>query len=194
MKDKNELIDEIIKMDDLSRNVILTLYVYGKLRFNQLNRALKEFHLKVSSPTLADCLKFLVQRKWVIRKREGKQYVSYELNMEKASALEESPEDIKESFLTLENVEKLASEHGWQIVEPTPEEDIEMLIKTVRQELIAEIQWTLKTKNPSELSRYLWYKGSFYRRLVDGIIQNCLENLDYRSKIVRLLKEDRRCN
>ncbi|MFQ6068821.1 MAG: ArsR/SmtB family transcription factor [Candidatus Bathyarchaeia archaeon] len=61
-----------------------------KLRFNELHRTLNQIGLEMSKPTLIEHLNHLKKRRLVIRKKEGKQNVSYRVNWEKLEHLGEA--------------------------------------------------------------------------------------------------------
>lgn len=175
--DEEEIINELERFDEKNMNIILTLYAHGRLRFNELLRALKEYGLKISQPVLSERLKYLIKRKWVTRKRLGKQYVVYGLNIDKIEALKPkvTPEETK-SILDLAFFKEL------QILKPTPQEDIDSLIRFFLYDLLSEIEFRLKMKNTSEISRYLWFRSSLYGRVRENIIKRTLEDLSYRAK------------
>jgi DNA-binding HxlR family transcriptional regulator len=78
-------------LDETCKNIFSVLLLSDKkLRFNELHRTLNQIGLKMSKPTLAEHLKHLKKRRLLIRKREGKQSVSYEVNWEKLDYLGEA--------------------------------------------------------------------------------------------------------
>jgi len=187
---EEDLINELERLDDKNLSIIITLFTHGSLRFNELLRALREYGLKISQPVLSERLKYLIKRKWVTRRRLGKQYVVYELNKDKAETLKLSitPEEVKE---ILETVLEEGTKFGFElkIVKSTPQEDLEELIRLFLCDLLGEIQFRLKMESTSEISKYLWFKTSLYGRIKENIIRKSLENLDYRMKIIKEIKE-----
>jgi DNA-binding HxlR family transcriptional regulator len=60
-----------------------------KYRFNELHRTLNNLGVKISKPTLIEHLQHLQNKKYIVRKQEDKQTVSYETNWEKLEFLKE---------------------------------------------------------------------------------------------------------
>jgi len=78
-------------LDEACKNIFSVLLVSDKtLRFNEFHKTLNQIGLKMSKPTLIDHLHHLQKRKLLIRKKEGKQNVSYRVNWEKLETLQES--------------------------------------------------------------------------------------------------------
>jgi len=61
-----------------------------KLRFNMLHRTLNQIGLEMSKPTLAKHLNHLKKRRLLIRRKEGKQNVTYQVNWKKLEHFGES--------------------------------------------------------------------------------------------------------
>jgi DNA-binding HxlR family transcriptional regulator len=73
------------KMEKLDGQILALLLVKGqKMRFNELHDALGEGDVEISKPTLSLHLKGLEQKKYVIRKVEDVQNVSYRINLKEA--------------------------------------------------------------------------------------------------------------
>ena len=78
-------------LDETCKKIFSLLLVSDKkLRFNELHRTLNQIGLRMSKPTLAEHLKHLKKRRLLIRKKEGKQNISYEVNWEKLEHLSEA--------------------------------------------------------------------------------------------------------
>jgi DNA-binding HxlR family transcriptional regulator len=90
--------EELEKMDTQCLNIILTLLAYEKPRFNKLFRTLKYYDPKLSTRTLAEHLKHLTNKGWIIRKEEAKQYVTYELTEDKINFLKPAKPLIEEQI------------------------------------------------------------------------------------------------
>jgi len=78
-------------LDEYCKNIFSVLLVSDKtLRFNEFHKILNQIGLKMSKPTLIEHLHHLQKRKLLIRKKEGKQNVSYRVNWGKLETLQES--------------------------------------------------------------------------------------------------------
>jgi hypothetical protein len=74
--------DEI--MDEYCTKIFGLLAITNKkFRFNELHRTLNDFGIKMSTPTLIEHLQHLHKKRYILRKREAKQSVSYALNWKK---------------------------------------------------------------------------------------------------------------
>jgi DNA-binding HxlR family transcriptional regulator len=187
MSEKEDLINELEKMGDVCVNIVLVLYTHGKLRFNQLYRASREYGVLVSKPAFVENLRRLVKAKWVIRRKEGVQNVTYELNKDKAKVLENevSPEEIERIFeelpkMGLKELKKVEYEALVSV-----SDRIKQLVRDFLEDFRAEIGFRLKCPKTSMLSKYLWFKNSYYRMLAEEIIQECLENIKFRVEVLR---------
>jgi DNA-binding HxlR family transcriptional regulator len=74
-----------------------------KFRFNELHRTLSHFGIVMSRPTLIAHLNHLQKKGYIIRKKEAKQNVSYEVNWKKLEYLKESLAYKKEVDQNLKN-------------------------------------------------------------------------------------------
>ena len=97
--EQNRKIDEIIEkqklLDDVCKEIYLTLLAYRKLRHNELLRTLNKLEVKITKPTLKEHLKHLIDLQLIERKEEGFQNVSYTLTKEIDSLMHVSTEDLK---------------------------------------------------------------------------------------------------
>lgn len=81
------------ELDKYCSDILNVLLAYNqKIRFNELYKRLKTMKYKISRPTLADHLKHLVKRKEILRKTEGKQNVTYELNHKRYANIKKAVE------------------------------------------------------------------------------------------------------
>jgi len=186
LNEREELINELERMDDTSINIIIALHVHGKLRFNQLYRILREYGIKKSRPTIVEHLRRLVKKKWIIRKREGKQFVTYQLTEDKAKALEVSPEELEEMLEKLKMPELV--EIKFEVLFP-PSETVKQLMQVFLQELKAELAFKLEYPKTSETSNYIWFRKSIQKMLKDKIMQKCLDNIKFRKDFVKALSD-----
>jgi len=78
-------------LDEYCKNIFSVFLVSEKtLRFNELYRTLNNIGLKMSKPTLIEHLRHLLKHRLLIRKKEGKQNVSYEANWTKLATFKQS--------------------------------------------------------------------------------------------------------
>lgn len=192
MDRKTELITELERMDDTDANIVLILYVTGKLRFNELYRILGDNGVETSRPVFAEHLKRLTKMKWVIRKKKAVQNVTYELSEDKAKVFEISPRQTGEM---LEAIKSTSKKPPLRIMKPeefekvvSPSEQIRDLVNVFLEELIAEIQYKIRYPNQSKIGDYLWFRKSSTRMDKDEIIEKCVKNLDLRLKFIEAIK------
>jgi len=78
-------------LDEHCKNIFSVFLVSEKtLRFNELYRTLNNIGLKMSKPTLIEHLHHLLKDRLLIRKKEGKQNVSYAANWTKLETFQQS--------------------------------------------------------------------------------------------------------
>lgn len=78
-------------LDEMCEKVFsVLLFSEQPLRFNELHETLIAFRVKTSVPTLIEHLHHLRKRKLLIRKRNGKQNVSYSVDWDKLETLQKS--------------------------------------------------------------------------------------------------------
>jgi len=78
-------------LDEQCKNIFSVFLVSEKtLRFNELYRTLNDIGLKMSKPTLIEHLHHLLKDRLLIRKKEGKQNVSYAANWTKLETFQQS--------------------------------------------------------------------------------------------------------
>jgi hypothetical protein len=79
------------EMDEYCKKIFWFLWINEeKIRFNKLDRRLKEINVKITKPTLITHLGHLQDRGLIVRKEEDKQNVSYDLNWKKFEQLKKS--------------------------------------------------------------------------------------------------------
>ena len=78
-------------LDEYCKNIFSVFLVSEKaLRFNELYRTLNDIGLKMTKPTLIDHLNHLRKAKLLIKRKEGKQNVSYSANWTKLETFQQS--------------------------------------------------------------------------------------------------------
>jgi len=91
-------------LDEPCKKIFILLVSSDKtLRFNELHKHLNQIGVKMSKPTLINHLRHLVRRKLLIRKREGKQNISYSVNWGKLETLKQSRSALEQLRNNLQN-------------------------------------------------------------------------------------------
>lgn len=81
------------ELDQYCERVFTFLVAYNnKIRFNQLHKTLNSLHIKIAKPTLIKHLNHLQTKGSIIKKKEGKQNVTYQVNWKKFEYLNEAIE------------------------------------------------------------------------------------------------------
>jgi DNA-binding HxlR family transcriptional regulator len=199
----DQKIDEILKkhaqMDDVCRQIFLTLQAYKRLRFNELHRYLKMFGVDISKPSLIEHLKHLKKQKLISRKNEGFQNVTYGLTDEINSLLTVPDEDIKkwfEFFIDEKNLpEKLRTlkpfdprEFYGSLSEKELDEAIDKDLNKVMTQNLFElktfIEYDLKLdKSVSDAVFWNFVGNPLYRMMEKGIVDDCRNSEEYRKKL-----------
>lgn len=91
----DEVIEKHVLLDDVCKEIYLTLMAYRRLRHNELLRALNKFDVKITKPTLKEHLSHLIDQKLIERNEDGLQNVSYSLTKEIDSLMNVPKEELK---------------------------------------------------------------------------------------------------
>lgn len=92
------------ELDEICKSIFSVFLVTDEeLRFNELHRTLGMIGLKMSKPTLSEHLKHLRRKKLVVRRKEGKQNVSYKTNWKELESLDKAIKTQQALKRTLEN-------------------------------------------------------------------------------------------
>jgi DNA-binding HxlR family transcriptional regulator len=89
----------------------LLVAIDGKIRFNKLYETLNGLGVKITKPTLIQHLHHLRAKGFILKKKEGKQNVTYQVNWKKFEELKEALEFKKVIAHNLEN-EKIFKSHS----------------------------------------------------------------------------------
>jgi DNA-binding HxlR family transcriptional regulator len=197
----DQKIDEILKkhaqLDDICREIFLTLQAYKRLRFNELHRYLKKFGTDISNQALSDHLKHLKKQKLISRKQSF-QYASYGLTDEINSLLNPPEEDLKEWIETLEEDEELpedlrskpfyAKDYYGRLSEKELIEEVDKDINRVLThnlfELKTFINYDLQLHKPeSDVVFWNFVGNPLYRMSEKTIVEVCRNSEEYQKKL-----------
>jgi DNA-binding HxlR family transcriptional regulator len=195
-------IDEIerkyMQLDDVCREIFLTLQAYRRLRFNELQRFLKKFGTDISNQSLIDHLKHLMKVK-LISSKKGFQYASYGLTDEVLSLLNPPEEDLKEWLVAATEEGERAlpedlkskpfyakdffSKLSDRELEEQIDKDIQRVITHNLFELKTLIDYDLKLDRPESNRQFWTFIGNpLYRMTESQIAENCRSDR-YREKL-----------
>jgi DNA-binding HxlR family transcriptional regulator len=185
--------EELEKMDAQCNIIILTLLAYEKQRFNKLFRILKYYDPKLSTRTLAEHLKHLTNKGWIIRKEEAKQYVTYELTEDKINFLKPAIPEIKEQVEEWSSIEDKLSGAKITKINLSPKDFANFLfldmISTYLEELKREITFKFTTENISKDIDFILFDKPAHRELAKGLINKCLENAEFGAEVILKIDE-----
>jgi DNA-binding HxlR family transcriptional regulator len=198
----DQKIDEILKkhaqLDDVCREIFLTLQAYERLRFNELRKYLKKFGTDLSKPVLIDHLNHLIKQKLISRKRKGSQNVSYGLTEEIYSLTHESPEDLAEWLEVLEDDKGLPEDlksidfdvkaYFEKMSEKQLDQETDRELKTTLALCLFELKnligYDLKIdKQESDAAFWNFIGNPFYRMHERIIAETCRESERYKDKL-----------
>jgi DNA-binding HxlR family transcriptional regulator len=196
-------IDEILKkhaqLDDICREIFLTLQAYKRLRFSELHRYLSKFGTDISNQALLGHLDHLKKQKLISRKDEGFQNVSYGLTDEINSLLNLPEEDIKKWVAILMDDEKLPKEFRSQPFDPKEyysrlsekeldekaDKDINTVLTHNLFELKTFINYDLQLDRPESDATFWNFIGNpLYRIREKSIVKDCRNSEKYREKLL----------
>jgi DNA-binding HxlR family transcriptional regulator len=201
----DQKIDEILKkhaqLDDICREIFLTLQAYKRLRFKELQRHLKKFGADLSNQTLTNHLKHLKKQKLISCKR-GFQNASYCLTDQINSLLNPPEEDLKEWIETLEEDEKLpedlrpepfySKDYYGRLSEKQLEEktdkDINRVLTHNLFELKTFINYDLQLRwAESDVMFWNFVGNPLYRMSEKTIVEDCRNSEQYWKKLFEKL-------
>jgi len=172
-------------LDETCKNIFSALLVSDKmLRFNELYRTLNQIGLKMSKPTLIEHLRHLHKRKLLIRKKEGKQNVSYEANWEKLETLKQTMKTRQMLRNLLQNEKQFKSfSIDEQVVYVT---DIMTLSNLYRLKL--EVQDVLDPSKNFEHSIQFLFIHRFFEFFKKWLLENCRDaKIENRRKALNII-------
>jgi len=195
-------IDEILKkhaqLDDVCREIFLTLWAYKRLRFNELHKYLKKFGTSISKPGLIDHLNHLSKKKLISRRREGFQNVSYGLASDVDSLLNppiEGTKELVEMSMDEEKMQKIlealrldGEEYYGSLPEKEIEKKIDEDIRTVMThnlfELKTFVDYDLQLDRPESDTVFWNFVGKpLFRMEEERIVEACRNSKTYRKKL-----------
>jgi len=175
--------------DKYCEDILIFLLVYeDRIRFNKLYTQLTEkMNYKISRPTLAEHLKHLVKKKYVIRKKEGKQNVTYRYNDRYFTRLKETRKIEKEvSRLLSEKIENFNSLPMDNQLETCIDN---MILRNLRQ-LNVEIRNGLYKGNEFENKIEIMFINSQVNRFYERrLLENSLKDKEYGDKLMRMIED-----
>ena len=187
---------ELEKTDEYCLHIIMTLLAHKKLRFNELYNALRHHNLKLSRPTLVSHLKHLAKKRWILRRQEDVQWVTYELTEEKAKSLEQAIPEVREQLTRLN---ELSESEGTRIVplNLSLEETADLKLRSVISMYLEELKREITLRSVMKISGktvgkdvdFLLFSRPFHRRMAKGLINHCLEEEEFRKRVSQKIDE-----
>lgn len=149
------------------------------MRFVELFNTLNELGVKLSRPTLSLHLHHLQKRRTIIRKRQGKQKVTYVVNWEKFKPLEQSIRHKENLRHYIENKERFKS--------LSIEEQAIYTIDAMALEDVHQLQLMIKnTIDPSKTfynSLQMLFLNRIYGQYQSWLLESCRESKEKAQRI-----------
>lgn len=177
------------ELDKYCLDILGFFLVYNqKIRFNELyNRLTEKMNYKISRPTLAEHLKHLVKQKEIIRKKEGKQNVSYQFNGERYLHMKKAIEIQNE-------LSKVFSENEKRFNELSIDDQLtvcitNMILRNLRQ-LRIEINEGLNPDNRYESRLEVMFINNPVHRFYERkLFNDSVRDREYGEKVLKKLDE-----
>ena len=166
-------------LDDYWSAILILLWRGREMRFNEIYRALKIKGIKLSKPTLSEHLKHLQKKKWITRKANGTQNVSYKLH----KSLNVPSQDENENWL-----EKTQNSLNIKIIEPSPEEKVDLALTNIFLSKLKELYLRIEIE-PKIQRQSLSFGVSQSRTYENSLINECNKDEKYRQIILDKTKE-----
>jgi len=183
-------------VDSHCSEIMLVLSAKGKMRFNELFRTLtKGLNVKISKPSLVEHLnKHLAKKKLIIRKREGKQNVTYEYNEEILKIPEISKEKLRELF---DDMQKETSHTKIRRINLPIENDVDVTLYDFIQTFLEDLQrrivfrsiLKLKLEDPKEYLEFLVFGNPFFQARENEIVDKSLKDEKYQGELFSRIEE-----
>ena len=174
-------------LDEYCKNIVsVMLLIREEIRFNELYRLLNEHGFDVSKPTLSEHLKHLTKKKIAIRKRGGKQKITYRINFERFNILDKSS-DALNALLELH-----LREEKWYKALPINEQ-----VQYVHGLMMLQDLFLLKTEllYASEPDRKLehflnlLFAVRYFNIFRDWLLTSCQENPQLREEAMKAISK-----
>jgi len=175
-------------LDDYCSAILILLWKGHEMRFNEIYRELIKKGTKLSKPTLSEHLKHLRRKKWITRKVEDVQNVSYRLHesIQKRSDAE-----------TMKWLEEMLSGLGVQFVEPSPSFKVNSTLINILVFKLEELAFRIAIEPKIENVSLSF--GKFRSRAYESeLVRDCNKNGQYRNlvlektnELLEILKENR---
>ena len=191
----DKLIEKQVLLDDICKEIYLTLLAYRKLRHNELLRTLKKLEVKISKPTLKEHLDHLIDQKLIECNKEGFQNVSYSLTKEIDSLMHTPQEDLKkwiesfsrgeglpEKFAPLKlSTEELYKRFSTEQLDKMAINDLETILSRSLFELKTFIEYDLRIDEFQSDSDFWNFVGNpLYRLNEKSVAEKCRASEEYR--------------
>lgn len=167
----------MVNLDRKCKTILKTLIMQGRdIRFNELHRRVKKIDSEFSKPTFLFHLNHLKKGKYIVRKKKGKQNVTYGFNYEKFKYLD--------SFVKYQNLvnEYLNEEEGF--LKGFSNLGTLLLIKPLQSLKIKVLEY-LEPKRKSELTlQSLIINELLLKPVEDWILQKCKIDEKYRKELL----------
>jgi DNA-binding HxlR family transcriptional regulator len=160
-------------LDEQCKRLLSLLLASEKtLRFTELHETINGVGLKMSRPTLIEHLHHLQKHRLIVRKKEGKQNVSYRVNWEKLETLKKGIEYRRYLLHVLENKKRFKSF-------PIDEQVVyvaEILALTGLYRLKLEVQDTLDPSKNFEHSLQVLLINRFFEFFKTWLRESCINS------------------
>ena len=166
-------------LDDYCSAILVLLWKGKKMRFNEIYRELQRKGTALSKPTLSEHLKHLRKKKWITRKVEGVQNVSYQLHKSINWPLNDEADRWLEDMLSTLNI---------KLIEPPPEKKVDYALTNILKLKLEELAFRIAIE-PKIQNQSLSFGKSASRLYENDLISKCGSDKKYRKIILAKTKE-----
>jgi hypothetical protein len=174
-------------LDKYCQDIFSFLLVYDKpIRFNEMDDKINKPWPRMTRPTLLEHLGHLRARKLIIKKRLGRQKVTYEVNYQKAQTFKPGPITRRVLVNTLENKKRFESF----------ETDEQALLATIiltlggLQQLKLDIENILNPKDSFEKTLQLLLTKRFYDLFRTWLLQKCTDSTEHARQTLNAIERN----
>ena len=187
--------EEYPELDSYCSEIMLILFAKGKMRTNELYRTLRKLNVRLSKPSLVDHLRHLTKKNLVIRRKEGKQFITYERNDERFLSTKEQDEKVRTIF---DDLFRQGETKKFDLpVHDDANADlysfVQMLLVDLQRRLLFRSILKLKLEDPRQYIEFLVFGNPFFQARENELVANSLKDEKYQdelfSKIEELIEE-----
>lgn len=177
-------------MDDYCQRILLVMVessdLYPSMRFNELHKRMNKMGFELSKPSLLDHLKHLTELKFLVRKEEGVQHVTYRLDKRKIGNAKKYVDQTKA-------IQRDAEKDREYLFSLDVKDQIRFVAGIVGLRKLCGIQamvdFKLDPENIGKFFSFLFWNSPVPQYHEHWMIEKCLADEEYRKQVFKAIDE-----